>query len=278
MKRLIWLMALMATTLLSDDTIVYKMHDTDQSATWTMQYQDSDHIKIMMKDDNANTVTYYLTDGKRYMVNAQDGEQPTVFDMDEMGQLMKSMGLDKMVGGMGNAAVEQADPKYIKTNQTKRVSGYMGKVWYVEYTDGKDKKRKKEKIVVTNDRDISRSVKNFFKAMGRMIPGAEGIYENITQLPDGYVWIETKDSRFQSYSDERIASSTFELPKNATMQSFGQLNSFFSGRHSENDAQEDSTDDESAKAARRQEAIDSAEEKTKDVVGDVVNSVFDSLF
>lgn len=281
MTRLFWLAALTAAVLQADDTIVYKMKDDKNTASWKMQYKSEDKVKITMKDGD-NSMTYFILDGHRYMVNAQPGEKPTVIDMDEMGALIKSMGMDKAFSGYGAATAEQANPTYTRTGKTRTVAGYKGEIWIVEYTDA-DKKRQRDEIVVTDDDDIYRSVNRFFKTLASMVPGTEPFYDSITKLPDEHVWIAAEGGELDSFSDAHIDDGIYALPKDAQVQSFGNLGALLSGAAARDEADDEAiADDEPAMEeepmteATAEAEPESAEED--DTVNRVIKGIFDSLF
>jgi hypothetical protein len=107
----------------------------------------------------------------------------------------------------------------IKKLGKKQVEGIEGEIWEVESEE--DGRRYREKIVVTDEREIVDAMKISIEALKRFGEGPYGMeidheLETMMILSDKYVLLSAEGMRFKSYSTRKIDDSVFELPGEAS--------------------------------------------------------------
>jgi len=214
MKKLYMLIGLVffVSSLQADYILKYKM---DTEVQTYMYHSDSKSKLINGSGDEKQEI--YKIGKKVYIVSYEDGEK-NIIDMDEMKRMSQAFG--GMDPSMYQEEMKKPDYSIKKTGKRVKVGGIKGEVWIV--TGEEDGEKFREEMVVTKDKRVVKAVHAMFDTLTSM-SGAE-FEENFLEVQKGYVTIKASEMALVSFSDKRVPSSTYELPKDGKQQkmpSFG---------------------------------------------------------
>ena len=201
------LVAVMAlTTLLQADYVLKYQMDTEEQ---TFMYHNQNSSKMINVSDGEKREIYKI--GKKtYIVSYEDGKK-TVIDMDEMRKMSQAMGFD---ASTYQQEIQKPQYKIKKTGKRVTVGGVKGELWIVSGEE--DGEKFKEEMVVTKDKRVVKSIRAMFQLFSSM----SGISseDNYLELKKGYVTIKAEGMELKSFSDKKISSSEYKLPKGAKQQ------------------------------------------------------------
>jgi hypothetical protein len=203
---LVMMFILTSSTLQADYILKYKM-DTE---TQTYMYHSDTQSKLVSGSGDERSEIYKV--GKKiYIVSYEDGEK-NIVDMDEMKKMSQAF------GGMDSSAYTQKNEplKYTikKTGKKVKVGGIKGEIWIVSGEDNGEKF--KEEVVVTNDKRVVKTIHAMFKALSAM--STEEIEDNLLEIQKGYVAIKADGMALESFSEKKVSSAVYQLPKDAKQQ------------------------------------------------------------
>ncbi|SFV62538.1 hypothetical protein MNB_SV-9-911 [hydrothermal vent metagenome] len=208
MKKLL-LTLLFTKLLLSDYTVSYQFDEgSDMSLIETMQYKDSNNIKLSYHYSNDNSsieeTGLYRILGKNYIVSYRD-KKLTYTDVI----------FDDSTSDNDNSP-KQPFFKLIKKLDKEYIAGFNGEIWLVESTE--DGKTEQEKIVICSNKELVNAVKDYFKIMRDFGEGASGQefdeeLESMFMVKDGYVLIAADGIELVKFEKNSISSKVFTLPK-----------------------------------------------------------------
>lgn len=206
----------LVSTSQADYILKYQMDDEVQTY---MYHSDTKSKLINGSGDNKQEI--YKIGKKVYIVSYQ-GNKKTIMDMDEMKKMAQTF------GGMDSSQYREENkaPEYKikKTGKRVTVGGIKGEVWIISGEE--DGEKFKTEMVVSKDRKLAKAVHSMFDTMTSM-SGAE-IEDNFLEAKKGYVTIKADGMALKSFSDEKVSSSVYQLPKDGQKQKipdFGQLKS-----------------------------------------------------
>jgi len=210
MKKLILIGVLALNSILSGDYLLeYKMDDGIQR----FMYHNASKAKLLTLDDDSTAI--YKIGKKTYIVTGK-GKNKKIVDMDEMRAMAKAFGYDPSTYNQE----EKFTPKIKKSSKRVTVGGIKGYEWTI--TGNYDGKTYKEKIIVTNDKRVVKSVramKNLFTAMS----GVNADNNDLFEIEKGYVVIKADGIELKSFKEKSISASEYTLPTNATKQKMPKL-------------------------------------------------------
>ncbi len=209
----------MTVMVCADFTLVYKM---DNSVNEIIQYKDAKNVKLSYSidgdDENLTDVGEYLIDGRRYSVLKEDGNL-TYMDLDKAeaktDQLTKELNL---TDSDCEANITKAFFTILKKDGKESISGIKGEVWDVQSHEDGEKYR--EKIVVTNDKELVDAVTKAFAILKKFGEGPYGREigsdeESMMFVKKGYVLMSADGIRYVELNHDKIPNGTIKLPKGA---------------------------------------------------------------
>jgi hypothetical protein len=202
-KSLIFFLFLFFSSLQADYITEYKIGDEIQM----FMYKDSSHSKMVNSSANEKSEIYRI--GKKvYIVSGRDGDKQIV-DVDDMKAMSKAMGFN------ASAYVKEAkNYKITKTGKKVSVGGVKGELFIITGTH--EGKPYKQEIVMTNNKDVVKSVRSMFSLFSTMSTMNDS--ENLFEVKKGYVPIKSDGMELKSFKSVRITNSEYELPKKAKKQ------------------------------------------------------------
>ncbi len=207
MMRKSFIIVLMAlTTLLQADYILeYQMENDIQK----FMYHSSTRSKMINHSDRDKSEIYKI--GKKIYIVTDDNGKKNIVDVDDIRKMSKSMGFDA-----SQYIQKQEKPKYKikKTGKRVKVGGISGEIWVVSGTYNGEKF--KDKIVVTKDKRVIKAIHAMYSMLGSI--GGASVDDSFLEVQKGYVTIKADGMKLKSFSNKRIASSEYQLPKNAKKQ------------------------------------------------------------
>ncbi|EDZ62802.1 hypothetical protein SMGD1_1266 [Sulfurimonas gotlandica GD1] len=206
-KSLFIALFLFLSLLQADYITEYKMGDEVQ----TFMYRDDSHSKLVSHSGGEKSEIYRI--GKKvYIVSGSDGDKHIV-DIDDMKSMAKSMGFDAS-GYVKDAKEEAKDYKIINTGKKVTVGGIRGELYTIK--GNYDGKPYKQDIVMSNDKNVVKSVKAMFSLFSTMSTMDNS--DDMFDVKKGYVTIKSDGMELKSFKRKSIANSEFELPKKAKKQ------------------------------------------------------------
>jgi hypothetical protein len=194
----------------------------DNKINEIIEYKDAKNVKLSYtiddEDDNLTGVGQYLINGRRYSVLREDGNL-TYMDMDkaekESDKLTKDLNLTK---GNCNSAITKPFFKVLNKGKEKIVSGIKGEIWEVESEE--DGEKYKEKIVVTNNKELVDAMSKSFEILQKFGEGPYGReigadVKSMMFVEQGYVLISAEGIKYQELHNDKIPDGTIKLPIDA---------------------------------------------------------------
>lgn len=171
----------------------------------TFKYHSPTKSTYSMKLDGVDNKTYRVGN-KIYSVSTHCNQQ-YIIEADEAKETMKSIGFD-----VSQLNEEIAKPEFSieKTGKKVKVNGISGEVWILSSAD--EKETETAEIVVTDNKKIVEATRGMFELMN--ILGMTQGY-NFFEVEKGYVNIKGTGFELKEFSDKKINSSEYELPKDA---------------------------------------------------------------
>jgi len=201
-KYLVIAVVFFATLLQADYILKYQM-DTDEQ---TFMYHSDSRSKMVSMSDGEKSEIYKI--GKKSYIVSYEGGQKTVVDMDAMKKMSQSMGYD---ASEYKEEMQKPNFKIKKTSKRVTVDGIKGQVWIVSGED--DGEKFKEEIVVTKDKKVVKSIRAMYQLFASM--SGTPMEDSFLEIQKGYVTIKAPDMRLKSFSEKKVASSEYQLPKDA---------------------------------------------------------------
>ena len=195
----------------------YKMDGNTQ----VFMYHDDTHAKMINKNKEDSSSIYRI--GKKVYIVTKKYGKTHVVDADEMKKLAHSLGGD--TDRQKNSNTPKLKVK--RTGKRVKVAGIMGEVWIVSGVE--DGETFKEKVVVTKDRRVVKTVHaqtNMFLQMGDAENDGS---ENIFEIRPGYVTIKAEGMVLESFKEKKIPKSEYALPKDAKIQKMPDFAAMFGG-------------------------------------------------
>jgi len=209
----------MTITLWADFTLIYKM---DNKINEIIEYKDAKNVKLSYsvddEDENLTGVGQYLIDGRRYSVLREDGNL-TYMDIDKAEQKSDELTEDlNLTEENCNAQITKPFFKVLNRGQEEIVSGIKGEIWEVESEEDGEKYR--EKIVVTNNKELVDAMSKSFEILQKFGEGPYGReigldIKSMMFVEKGYVLISAEGIRYQELRKDKIPKETIKLPKDA---------------------------------------------------------------
>jgi hypothetical protein len=228
MKKVVSI-GLMVVSLYADFTMIYKM---DGKINEVVEYKDDKNVKlsyIIDGDENSSAQTgQYLIDGKRYSVVREEDGRLTYMDMDMIDE--KSSEITDELNISKESCVVETKPFFtiLKKGDTKTIRGVKGEVWDVESQEDGEKYR--EKIVVSDNRELVDAMRRSFKVLKMFGEGPYGMeigddVESMMLVTKDHVLLSAAGIEFVSLDHKDIPSGTIVLPKDAVngMQNLPQM-------------------------------------------------------
>ncbi|WP_373035739.1 hypothetical protein [Sulfurimonas sp.] len=207
-KSLILSLFLFFSSLQADYITEYKMGDEIQK----FMYRDASHSKMVNRGGDEKSEIYRV--GKKvYIVSGSDGDKQ-IIDVDDMKAMSRSMGFDASAYAK-DAKEEAKNYKISKTGKRVSVGGVRGELFVVTGTH--EGKPYKQEIVMTNNKDVVKSVRAMFSLFSAMSTMNDS--EDLFEVKKGYVPIKSDGMELKSFKSVRIAKSEYELPNKAKKQS-----------------------------------------------------------
>jgi len=204
MKKLFFIGAIVLSSMLSADYVLeYNMDGEIQR----FMYHDASKAKLVTPSDDSSAV--YKIGDKTYIVSGS-GKNKKIVDMDEMRAMVNSFGYDPSAYNQE----ETFKPKIKKTSKRVTVAGIKGYEWIVSVDDNGEES---EKVVVTNDKRVVKTVramKNLFTSMS----GINTENNDLFEIEKGYVIIKANGLVLSSFKEKNIDKSEYTLPTDAQKQ------------------------------------------------------------
>ena len=107
---------------------------------------------------------------------------------------------------------KQETPKFKikRTGKKVKVGGILGEVWMLKGEEGG--KNFKEKVVVTNNAKVVKTMRAMFKSISTMSGGMLGS-DNLFEPKKGYVLIKADGMMLESFKDKKVSKDEYKLPK-----------------------------------------------------------------
>ena len=212
----------------ADYILEYKMDEEVQK----ILYHDAATAKIITSQENS---AIYKIGQKTYIVTNN-----TIIDADEMGKLVNAY------APPNEELKEKVSYKIEKTGKKVKVAGITGEIWII--TGEADGEPYKKEVAVTKDERVVK----VFEVMNSMLSRMSGRdTTEIFEITDGYVPLKVEGMVLQSFSDTKVPSSEYILPKTAKKQNLpspellqGMFNSYT--QESSEDEEDNSVDLEQA--------------------------------
>jgi len=216
MKKYLLTAILALTTLLQADYVLKYQMDTEEQ---TFMYHSDKSSKMINKGDGEKREIYRI--GKKIYAVSYDNGRKKVIDMDEMRKMSQSMGYD---ASQYQEEIQKPKLKVKKTGKRVTVGGVRGEVWIVSGVE--DGKKFKEELIVTKDRRVVKTARAMFDLFMSM-SGVE-TESNFLEIQKGYITIKAEGMELKSFSEKKVASSEYQIPKDAKKQkvpNFGKMQS-----------------------------------------------------
>jgi len=217
--RLIGLIWFMNIALFADFTLIYKM---DNKINEIIEYKDAKNVKLSYtvdgEDENLTGVGQYLINGRRYSVLREDGNL-TYMDMDKAEEKSEELTEElNLTTENCNAIITKPFFKVLNKAGEEIVSGIKGEVWEVESEEDGEKYR--EKIVVTNNKELVNAMSKSFEILQKFGEGPYGREigtdeKSMMFIENGYVLISAEGIRYQELRKDKIPNDTLKLPSDA---------------------------------------------------------------
>lgn len=202
---------LLVTTVEADYIVKYKMDQDLQ----TYMYHSDRSSKLSMDGSDEKTEVYKI--GKKVYIVSYDGNQKTIMDMDEMKKMSQSF------GSMDSSANSETTiaPKYhiTKTGKKVKIAGVNGEVWIVSGQE--DGEKFTQEMVVTNNKEVVKVVHSMLETFADISDSSED--QNMLEPQKGYVVIKADTMVLDSFTQEELASSVYQLPKDGQEQKMPDL-------------------------------------------------------
>lgn len=207
MKRFLMLIAsvFLVSSLQADYILKYQMDDEVQ----TYMYHSDTQSKLINGSGSEKQEIYKI--GKKVYIVSYDGNKKTIVDVDEMKKMAQSFGVDASQYMEENKAPEF---KIKKTGKRVTVGGVKGEVWILSGEE--DGEKFKTEMVVSKDKKLARAVHSMFDTITSM-SGAQ-MEDNFLEPKKGYIAIKADGMVLKSFTQEKVSSSEYKLPKDGQKQ------------------------------------------------------------
>lgn len=206
-KSFILCLFLFFSSLQADYVTEYKMGGEIQK----FMYHDASHSKMVNHSGDEKSEIYRI--GKKVYIVSGPEDDKQIIDVDDMKAMSKSMGFDASAYAK-DAKEEAKNYKISKTGKRVSVGGVKGELFVVTGTS--EGKPYKQEIVMTNNKDVVKSVRAMFSLFSAMSTMNDS--ENFFEVKKGYVPIKSEGMELKSFKSMRIAKGEYELPKKAKKQ------------------------------------------------------------
>jgi len=218
------LVLIMSTLLFADFTLIYEMGGgAEEKRDEVIQYRDDAHVKLSFRKSSdkgkSNPEGQYIIDGVRYTVLREDGKL-IYMNMSKIDKATAKLVDELNVSSVANNTVQKKKPFFtvLKRGESKTIAGIKGEVWEVESEEDGEKYR--EKIVVTNNKELVDAMRTSLEILERFGEGPYGMEiddDLVTMMlvTDEYILLSAEGMEFKTLSKESIDDSVFVLPKEA---------------------------------------------------------------
>jgi len=218
MKKIVSI-SLMVVSLYADFTMIYKM---DGKINEIVEYKNEKNVKLSYTidgEENSSAQTgQYLIDGKRYTVVREEDGRLTYMNMEKVDE--KSSEITNELNLTKEDCVIDAKPFFtiLKKGDSTTIKGVKGEIWDVESQEDGEKYR--EKIVVSNDKELVDAMSRAFEILKMFGEGPYGMeigtdVESMMLVTKDHVLLSAAGIEFVSLNHNDIPSSTIVLPKDA---------------------------------------------------------------
>jgi hypothetical protein len=212
-KSLIFALIAVVTLLQADYIVKYNM----DGEIMEFMYKNSTTSKMVTNSEDGKVEIYHIKKNSYIVSHGEEGVN--VVDVNEMKAKAKQMGFDP-----SSFMQKQEKPKFTikKTGKRVKVGGIKGEEWIVK---GKENGKNYEtKVVVTNDKNIVKTMRAMFSSMSDMSGGMVS-GDNPFEMKKGYVVIKADGMKLESFKSKTLSSKEYQLPKvTNTREAFNERN------------------------------------------------------
>jgi len=198
MKRIILISAFSALAM-ADYTLTMQMGGTQQK----FFYKDDAHM-LLEGNEGGRKVTQLVNGEKIYSVTTVNGKK-RYLDMSAMLSQFSQM------GGQSDA-MQKPEIEVIHKGGTKTVAGVKAQEWTISVKDQAG--IEKDKVLVTNDKDLVNAMNGFSKFMSKLSP--EGETGNMYEVKEGYVIVAGDGFRVTNLDKSDLPDTLFAASGNSS--------------------------------------------------------------
>ena len=201
-KRSLIIVLMAFVTLLQADYVVKYNMDGE---IMEFMYKNSTTSKMTTNSEDAKVEIYHIKKNSYLVSHGEEGV--SVVDVNKMKSKAKQMGFDPSM-----YAEKQEKPNFTikKTGKKVKVGGIKGEEWILKGKE--DGESYTTKVVVTNDKNVVKTMRALFTSMSDMTSGmAAG--DNLFEIKKGYVLIKADGMKLESFKSKTLSSNVYKIPK-----------------------------------------------------------------
>ena len=195
MKKLI-LLSVFSAFAMADYTLTIDLGGANQKF-----YYKNDSTMLLESKEGGHKVAQLFKDGKLYTVINENAKK-RVMDMTSMLAQMSQM-------GGGEESFKKPKIEIVSKGASKTIAGIKAKEWTIKFKE--HGRTIKDKVYVTDNKDLRKALNGFSKFMSKMAPGSGS--ENMYEIKDGYVMVAGDGFKITSLSKKDLPDALFTINK-----------------------------------------------------------------